>query len=462
MDSRFIQEGDTNVYTGCELLVKGALESEINLITGYPGSPLAEVFDIIRRNAELFKEHGIVAQIANNEALSVARLNGCQMANLRAVTFMKSLGFQVASDALAISNLAGDNGRRGCRCRRRCVVREYTSACGFAIFGTPCPHPYSGARHLPRGKGLVGGPRLKSLSSPTFTRPTLSRSTMRMAVRMSNCAPTAILRSHRKINSFWIPSGLMCQTALFCPQIRHELKLKRWKNGFPAAIQAAREQNLNQIYNATATTHEFGFVTSGLSYVYLEHALHELGMQGQIPILKFGLTHPIDEEILHEFTEQVIEIYVIEEKRPLLENDIKAILTRWYQNNHKERFVQVWGKQFPESLEGIPGKLGLNPSILIDRLIPLFRHKFAAAPMPDEALLLREEKRLKAVDSHHVDIPARTPTFCPGCPHRDSASVFMEITKHFMDAAYMETAPRIAPHRPSLPWRHRLLFDVKV
>jgi len=110
MDKRLVQESGTNVYTGCELLVKGALESGVNLLTGYPGSPLADVFEVIRRNADIFKEHGIVAQIANNEALSVARLNGSQMANLRAVAFMKNVGLHVASDALAISNLAGTTG----------------------------------------------------------------------------------------------------------------------------------------------------------------------------------------------------------------------------------------------------------------------------------------------------------------------------------------------------------------
>ena len=73
MDERLIQDNGANVYTGCELLVKGALESNVSLITGYPGSPIAEVFDVIERNAGLFRENGIVAQMANNEALSVAR-----------------------------------------------------------------------------------------------------------------------------------------------------------------------------------------------------------------------------------------------------------------------------------------------------------------------------------------------------------------------------------------------------
>ena len=60
MDERFTQANGTHVYTGCELLVKGALESGVSLLTGYPGSPLAEVFDIIQDNAELLKTNGIV------------------------------------------------------------------------------------------------------------------------------------------------------------------------------------------------------------------------------------------------------------------------------------------------------------------------------------------------------------------------------------------------------------------
>ena len=64
----------------------------------------------MKSNAELLKEYGILAQIANNEALGVARLNGSQMANLRAAAFMKNVGMHVAADALAISNMAGTTG----------------------------------------------------------------------------------------------------------------------------------------------------------------------------------------------------------------------------------------------------------------------------------------------------------------------------------------------------------------
>jgi indolepyruvate ferredoxin oxidoreductase len=109
MDPRFIQETGTGIFTGNELIVKGALENQVGLITGYPGSPLAELFDTLERIKDLLKEQGIAAQIANNEALGAARLNGAQMAEIRAMAVMKNVGFHVAADGLALGNMAGTN-----------------------------------------------------------------------------------------------------------------------------------------------------------------------------------------------------------------------------------------------------------------------------------------------------------------------------------------------------------------
>ena len=82
----------------------------MGLMTGYPGSPVAEVFDAAERISELLVEKGVMVQIANNEALGAARLNGAQMESIRAIAVMKSVGAHVASDALALGNMAGTEG----------------------------------------------------------------------------------------------------------------------------------------------------------------------------------------------------------------------------------------------------------------------------------------------------------------------------------------------------------------
>ena len=107
MDPRFTLERGTGIFTGNELLIKGALECGIGEITGYPGSPLAELFDTLEKIRDLLDAKGIAAQIANNEAMAAARLNGAQMANIKAMAVMKSVGMHVAADGLALGNMAG-------------------------------------------------------------------------------------------------------------------------------------------------------------------------------------------------------------------------------------------------------------------------------------------------------------------------------------------------------------------
>src|SRR4029077_15691470 len=94
-------------------IVKGALEAGCALITGYPGSPVSDVFGSAYSNRELLKKLGILAEMANNEALAAARLNGSRMAGVRAMAVMKSVGLHVAADGLALGNLSEPNNGGG-------------------------------------------------------------------------------------------------------------------------------------------------------------------------------------------------------------------------------------------------------------------------------------------------------------------------------------------------------------
>ena len=92
--------------------------------------------------------------------------------------------------------------------------------------------------------------------------------------------------------------------------------------------------------------------------------------------LKLGMTHPIDTDLVREFAERVDEVYVVEEKRPLLENEVKALLTQMYQDGSIKQYVNVWGQAIPRGFSvGIPAASGLDASILIQKLIPLFKQR---------------------------------------------------------------------------------------
>src|SRR3982751_2343436 len=109
IDPRFLADSGREVFTGNELLIKGALECDggVHLYTGYPGSPVAGFFDVLGDIKEVFTKHGIRAFQANNEARGAAAVNGSQMLPTRAIVTMKSVGVHVASDAPALGNLAG-------------------------------------------------------------------------------------------------------------------------------------------------------------------------------------------------------------------------------------------------------------------------------------------------------------------------------------------------------------------
>ena len=451
MDDRFTQASGTHVYTGCELLVKGALESGVSLLTGYPGSPIAEVFDVIQRNAELLKSNGIVAQIANNEALSIARLNGSQMAEVRAIAFMKSVGLHVASDALAISNLAGTTGGAVV------VVGDDTWSHSTQV---PADSRFL-ARHVyipliepttfQELKDWVNYAFQISAAADLYVcyLTTENQASGGGNVELHpNIYPDITGLKQVKLNTELIDADKRVVLPPHTAQIETETLRER----FPTALETARDLGLNEIQfiegNSSKKRYPIGFVSAGLAHNCLLHALGELNLYGDIPVLKLGMTHPIDADIVREFAEQVDEIYVVEEKRPLLENEVKALLTRMYQDGSIKRYINVWGKQFPDGLAGIPAASGLDASILIQKLIPLFKHRLVTRDttrssedtevLVDLGHLEREEILQKEVVEQQIDVPQRTPTFCPGCPHRDSSSVLLEITRQFMDTDYMK------------------------
>ena len=485
MDERFTQASGTHVYTGCELLVKGALESGVSLLTGYPGSPIAEVFDIIEHNAELLKTNGIVAQLANNEALSIARLNGSQMADVRAITFMKSVGFHVASDALAISNLAGTTGGAVV------VVGDDTWSHSTQV---PADSRFL-ARHVQTPLIEPGTfQELKDWINCAFQISAASNLYVCYLTTENQASGGGDVELHPNIypeisnlKQINLDTQLInADKRVILPPHTAQIEVEALRERIPTALETARNLGLNtiqftgrgEVTSPVRKKHRLGFVSAGLAYSCLRHALGELQLDGEIPILKLGMTHPVDKDIIREFAAQVDEIYVVEEKRPLLENEIKAFITQEYQNGDIDRYVNVWGKQFPNGMAGIPVTSGLDASILIQKLVPLLKHLLGTGdasavrtavssqqsaiskemlepskpsslktenrkpktflPKIDLEHLSREETLQKQVSEQQIDIPHRTPTFCPGCPHRDSSSVFLEITEQFMDADYMK------------------------
>jgi indolepyruvate ferredoxin oxidoreductase len=456
MDSRFTKEEGLGIFTGNELIVKGGLEGGIGLLTGYPGSPVAEVFDAAQRISELLAEKGIVAQIANNEALSAARLNGSQMQGIRAMAVMKSVGAHVASDGLALGNMAG-TGEGGAAVA---VFGDDTWSEGTQV---PADSRFM-ARHLympllepstfQEVKDWVGAAFDLSEASRLYVAylVTSNQADGGGTVTLNgNRYPDLTAHSPTTIDSRTISVD---ERVIIPPDtaLREEEVLSQ---RYPRLLDEVRRMGLNRILNRPDVLDRpddldrpdtgrsrVGFISSSLAYCYLEHALGLAGVQGRFPILKYGLTYPLDVDILREFAGLVDEIYVVEEKRSFLEEQVASALRDLHQNGEVGPY-RVWGKRFADGQQGFPSSRGMNPSIVLRVLAPVLRG--LDDPAVDADRLDREVALIEETRAYRLKAAARTPAFCPGCPHRDSAAVLNRVVDDFMDPDYMTAHHSKAP-----------------
>jgi len=441
IDPRFTQESGSAIFTGNELLVKGALETTggVHLMTGYPGSPIAGFFDTLESIGELLNDRGVVAKIASNEALSAAMVNGAQMLNCRAITAFKNVGMHVASDALALGTLAGTHGGGG-----------------LIIVGDD---PWSDSTQVPAdSRFLAEHLRLPIMepSSPQEVKDWIDHAFQigraggiyigyLMTVAMADGGGTVQCRPNEwpEINekqkqhlSYERDIEPTLEQSVLLPP-RSWQRENQMDSQFAKVKDEARRLGVNRIINRPQKDEvvPLGFVASGNGYSYLVHALSEMGLTGQIPILKLGMPYPVDDKLAIEFAKQCEQVVVVEERRSFVEKQLLEILNPLRQSGQIQ--TEVYGKRFPKPHEGIPATRGLNPSVVMERIIPLIKEHPGLPAEMTNGRLSQELARIKRTGEFDVQLPERTPTFCPGCPHRDSSSVLLELRKDLLDAEYM-------------------------
>ncbi len=438
-DPRFLKTDGIEAFTGNELLVKGALEAGVGLITGYPGSPVSEVFDAIDSVAPYLAERGIVAQIANNEALSTARLNGARQAGLRALAVMKSVGLHVAADALAVGNLAESRQPDG-----GAVVivgddpwNETTQINSDSRFLSQHlhmpilePSTFQEIKDWLAHAFDISGHSDLYLSYILTTNQADGGGTVTVHphrdLPINHRAPATLSSDNLRLSdSVMIPPHTSMREATLSAR-------------FKRALDRARELNLNRWHGPRRVRMPVGFITSGLSYAYLEEVLRLLGLWERTPVLKLGMTYPLDSEAVWELSRHVEHLVIVEEKRGFLESQVAEILMALVQAGRLPKAPALWGKNFPDGEPGFPSTRGLNVSVILEVLGPAFRRWKQYFPTLKVDNIERELADVHHTETASFDVPARLPTFCPGCPHRDSAAVSKKMKKDFKETKKMD------------------------
>jgi TPP-dependent indolepyruvate ferredoxin oxidoreductase alpha subunit/Pyruvate/2-oxoacid:ferredoxin oxidoreductase gamma subunit len=466
-DPRFLAESGHEVFTGNELLVKGALETDggVHLLTGYPGSPVAGFFDVLGDISGLLTSKGIRAFQANNEALSIAAVNGSQMAPTRAIAAFKSVGVHVASDALALGNLGGAHPQGG----------------ALIVMGDD---PWCDSTQVPADSRFI----CEHLRMPVVEpgTPQELKDWVGLGLKLSQSAGMYI---GYIVTVAHADGGgtVLCKPNQF-PAINTQQKIaletkqidlgkvllppRTWQREllyperFAKTMAAARELGINKIIgasrdvwgstgdassNASSSKPPLGFIITGMGGPYLQHVLADLGLSGVFPILQMGMSYPADVQLVKEFSGTCQKMIVIEERRSFLEKNIRdAIFHALPQDQAVDIASRLFGKTFPGGGEGISELRGLNFSVLAQKLIPLFQATLEIPPAMRNGRLSSEMDRLRKVSRPKLAIfnekvVSRTPTFCPGCPHRDSSAALLEMRRNLADPKYMSRHHGIGP-----------------
>ena len=209
-----------------------------------------------------------------------------------------------------------------------------------------------------------------------------------------------------------------------------------------AALAYVRANRLN--YNVIAGPHDrFGIIASGKAYNDTRQALIDLGLddatcrQLGIRLHKVGVVWPLEAQITREFATGLREILVVEEKRQVIEYQLKEELYNWRPDvrpNVVGKYVDdaqtpggEWARANPTSDTLLRATADLTPALIARAIAARLKRLGIDADMT--ARLDRQLAILDAADRgmHALEVGGsgadRMPWFCSGCPHNTSTRV---------------------------------------
>src|SRR5438477_611151 len=407
--------------------IKGALESQVGLMAGYPGSPVAEIFTILEENADILREVGLWGEMTNDESQGAAALNGAMDVGVNAIAVMKSVGLNVAADPINIINYSDKYGLSGKKGGAVVVCGDDPHASSTQVAGDSralmehLKMPIIEPSNPQEIKDWIGEALKLSAYSNLVVGYLI---TTYLAEGGGN---VKVYENKSPEISFKHPitidiSKVDIKRKVSIPPNTWDLEKEIIRYRFPRVHEYVRQNHLNKILYSNGKKHNLGFVAAGISYSYLEQALWELGCDEQFPILKLSVTFPLDPAVVEEFSKIADNIVVVEEKGPIIEDQIKTILTDLVQDGKIKKEPSVWGKIFPKDEDGFPEESGLTPSMVIERLGGLILEIGDPSAKYDEKKIHSELDLLTEIKAYGVLVPPRSPGFCAGCPHRETLS----------------------------------------
>jgi len=420
-------------------------------ISGYRGSPLGTYDQSLVKAEKYLKAHHVVFQPGVNEELAATAIWGTQQLGFAppgsnkydgvfGIWYGKGPGVDRCSDVFKHANMAGTTPWGGVIAVAgddhisKSSTAAHQSDHIFKACGLPVFFPATVQEILDLG--------IHAFAMSRFSGVWAGMKTIQEIVESSATAMIDPDRVQIKIpTDFEMPLGGL---HIRWPDHALDQEARLFHYKWYAALAYIRANRLN--YNVIEGQHDrLGLIASGKAYSDTRQALVDLGLDDAtcqrvgIRLHKVGVVWPLEAQLTREFATGLQEILVIEEKRQVIEYQLKEELYNWradvrpnvlgkFNEGEGEFSGGEWSNANPTANTLLRANADLSPALIAraiaQRIKKLGVDADTAARIDAQlAILQAKERSMQVLELGGAKGPERQPWFCSGCPHNTSTKV---------------------------------------
>ncbi len=437
LDDKYVKDTGRIYLNGVQALVRLPLMQRqrdaaagietAGFISGYRGSPLGAYDYALWSAARFLEQNRIKFQPGVNEDLAATAVWGSQQVNLHegatvdgvfGIWYGKGPGVDRSTDVLKHANAAGSSAHGGVLvlagddhgCQSSTLAHQSEQVLIAAMI--PVINPATLQEYLDFGllgfalsrfSGCWVG--FKTIGEAVESSASIAVDPHRLKIRL----PTDFVPPPGGLNIRWPDPPLDQEARLHGPKM-------------DAVLAFARTNSFDRLVFDTPRA-RFGIAATGKAYLDVRQALEDLGIDEMkaarlgIRLYKIGLSWPLEPAGARAFAKGLEEVLVVEEKRPLVEDQLVKLL---YNLPAGER-PRIIGKHDENGVRLMPTEGELSPTgvaaAIMGRLSRLH------GEMPEMHQRMARLEAFERIATAPAATSARTPYFCSGCPHNSSTKV---------------------------------------
>jgi indolepyruvate ferredoxin oxidoreductase len=402
-------------------------------ISGYRGSPVGGYDQALWKAKKHLTEHHVKFQSGLNEDLAATAIWGTQQLNsfeganydgVFGIWYGKGPGVDRSGDAFRHANQAGTSklggvlavggDDHGAKSSTMAAQVDYI----FSAVSMPILAPATVQDYVDFG--------LHGFAMSRFSGLWVAFKAVTDTIEASGIVDISVDRIQPVIpTDVEIPAGGLNLRWPEEPFLKLEERLDRFK--IPAALAYARANQLDKNVFGVADNlpANIGIISSGKSWLDVMQALADLGIDSAnacalgLKVYKVAMPWPLESHGLRTFAQNCRELLVIEEKRGLIEAQVKEVL---YGTVNAPK---VFGKTDDKNQLLVPTYGEISPAMcaqwIHERIQPLLVDVSGVASLVSARIAEINAKQAKALKTFEtID---RIPYFCSGCPHNTSTRV---------------------------------------